>query len=85
MQKGLHNWPKQLEPCDDVLLKQLMDYEVEKVSASGVPIYTSENEHFVDALGLAYLAMVLEFKDLTNMIKDPESTTKIKVANISTN
>ena len=23
MQKGLHNWPKQLEPCDDVLLKHL--------------------------------------------------------------
>ena len=67
-----------LSPFDEVLHKQLIDYCVEKVSASGQPIFTSENEHFVDALGLAYLAMVLEFKELTNMLKDAETTTKVK-------
>lgn len=66
-----------LSPFDEVLHKQLIDYSVEKISANGNPVFTSENEHFVDALGLAYLAMVLEFKDLTNMIKEPETSTKI--------
>lgn len=67
-----------LSPFDEVLHKQLIDYSVEKISISGQPVFTSENEHFVDALGLAYLAMVLEFKDLTNMIKEPETTTKVE-------
>lgn len=59
-----------LSPYDDVLFKQLTDYEVEKTTESGVPKYTSENEHFVDALGLAYLAMVLEFKEITGVIEE---------------
>ena len=70
-----------LSPFDEVLHKQLIDYSVEKISQSGQPIFTSENEHFVDALGLAYLAMVLEFKELTNMMKDPETTNKIAHSN----
>lgn len=67
-----------LSPFDEVLHKQLIDYSVEKISMSGQPVFTSENEHFVDALGLAYLAMVLEFKELTNMMKEPETTTKVE-------
>ena len=65
-----------LSPFDEVLHKQLIDYAVEKIGANGQPVFTSENEHFVDALGLAYLAMVLEFKELTDMIKEPETATK---------
>ena len=56
-----------------------MDYEVEKVSASGVPIYTSENEHFVDALGLANLALVLEFKDLLGIVKEMKTSNRVEV------
>lgn len=67
-----------LSPFDEVLHKQLIDYQVERISQSGVPIYTKENEHFVDALGLAYLAFVLEFESLTKTIKKPEYTTAIK-------
>lgn len=67
-----------LSPFDEVLHKQLIDYSVEKIGANGQPVFTSENEHFVDALGLAYLAMVLEFKELTNMIKEPETSTKVE-------
>lgn len=59
-----------LSPFDETLHKQLIDYEVERVSQSGMPIYTSENEHFVDTLGLAYLAFVLEFPELTNTVKE---------------
>lgn len=67
-----------LSPFDETLHKQLIDYRVEKIGANGQPVFTSENEHFVDALGLSYLAMVLEFKELTNMIKEPETSTKVE-------
>lgn len=70
-----------LSPFDNVLHKQLVDYEVERVAQNGKAIYVSENEHFVDALGLSYLAMVLEFKELTNVVKDPQTATIIKTSN----
>lgn len=72
-----------LSPYDKVLSKQLMDYEVEKVTASGAPIYTSENEHFVDALGLANLALVLEFKDALNIVQEIKTTNKVEIVNKS--
>lgn len=67
-----------LSAFDEVLHKQLIDYCVEKIGANGQPVFTSKEEHFVDALGLAYLAMVLEFKELTNMVQEPETSTKIE-------
>lgn len=66
-----------LSPFDELLHKQLIDYCVEKIGANGQPVFTSVNEHFVDALGLSYLAMVLEFKELTDMLKEPVTSTKI--------
>ena len=72
-----------LSPFDDVLHKQLVNYEVEKINANGKPVYTSIDEHFIDALGLAYLAFVLEFKELTNVMKDPETSSKIVHTNKS--
>ena len=69
-----------LSPYDDVLFKQLVDYEVVQMSKSGVPSYTDENEHFVDALGLAYLAMVLEFKDLTGSIEEIKTTSEFSIS-----
>lgn len=63
-----------LSPYDEVLYKQLIDYSVEKISQSGLPIYTSNNEHFIDALGLAYLAFVLEFPTIAKGIKEIENT-----------
>lgn len=70
-----------MSPYDTILSKQLVDYEVEKITDAGVPKYTSENEHFVDALGLAHLAMVLEFKDLTGVVQDVETTSEFVVSN----
>ena len=64
-----------LSPFDDVLHKQLIDYEVVKIGSNGKPIFTSENEHFIDALGLANLAFVLEFPRLTDVIKEVETQT----------
>lgn len=72
-----------LSPFDDVLHKQLIDYEVVKLSASGDPIFTSVNEHFVDALALANLAFVLEFPALTNVIKTTEVKAIIEHSNRS--
>lgn len=71
-----------LSPFDEVLHKQLIDYEVEKISAFGDPVFSSKNEHFVDALGLAYLAFVLEFRELTQMIKKPETSNKIEFTGV---
>lgn len=63
-----------LSPYDETLHKQLVDYEVIRQSANGQPVFTDVNEHFVDALGLAFLAFVLEFPDLTKTIVDVDFT-----------
>ena len=65
-------------PFDEILHKQLIDYVVEKITENGMPKYTSKNEHFVDALGLAHLAFVLKFPDLTQAIKSIKNTSKIE-------
>ena len=68
-----------LSPWDDTIYNQLINYEVEKITASGIPTFTSKDEHFIDALGLAYLAMVLEFKKLTGVMEDFEVATKTEM------
>ena len=68
-----------LSPWDDTIYNQLINYEVEKITASGIPTFTSKDEHFIDALGLAYLAMVLEFKKLTGVVQDFETATKTEI------
>lgn len=70
-----------LSPFDTVLHKQLTNYEVERIAQNGKPVYTSKDEHFIDALGLAHLAFVLEFKELTNTIKELETSTKMAFSN----
>ena len=68
-----------LSPWVDTIYTQLINYEVEKTTASGVPVFTSKDEHFIDALGLAYLAMVLEFKKLTGVMQDFETASEMKL------
>ena len=68
-----------MSPYDEVLKKQLTDYEV-KVTENGTPKYSSENEHFVDALGLAHLAMVLEFKNLTGIVEEVRATSNFHIS-----
>ena len=60
-----------LSPFDELLHKQLVDYEVIRMSANGNPVFTDVNEHFVDALGLAFLAFALEFPEITKTIEKP--------------
>ena len=66
-----------LSPYDELLYKQLIDYSVERISQAGLPVYTSKNEHFIDALGLAYLAFVLEFPTIAKGIKEISNTTRL--------
>lgn len=70
-----------LSPYDETLYKQLIDYSVVRIGANGQPVFTDENEHFVDCLGLAYLAFVLEFPDITKTVKRIDYTSKIVVSN----
>lgn len=70
-----------LSPFDELLHKQLIDYEVVRIAQNGTEVYSSENEHFVDAFGLAYLAFVLEFVELTNSIKEVKNSSKILHSN----
>lgn len=71
-----------LSPFDETLHKQLIDYSVDHIGADGKPVYTSVNEHFVDALGLAHLAFVLKFPNLTSAIKMPENTSIMEHSNV---
>ncbi len=50
---------------DEVLYRQIINYSVVRVSQSGQPVYTSKDEHALDALMLSTLAFVLEFPDLS--------------------
>ena len=70
-----------LSRYDEVLLRQLMKYEVVSKSNTGIPKYTDVDEHFVDALGLAHLAMVLEFKNLTGLIEEVSNSSKFDITN----
>ena len=70
-----------MSPFDETLHKQLIDYQVERISQFGDPVYSSVNEHFVDALGLAMLAFVLEFPDITGTIQEMKFSTKIEHSN----
>ena len=61
-----------LSPFDELLHTQLINYRVERISSKGEPIFSRENEHFVDTLCLATLAFTLEFPDITKVIDKPD-------------
>jgi hypothetical protein len=44
-----------LDPTDKYLIDQLESYRVVSISQTGKPIYSSENEHALDAMNLALL------------------------------
>lgn len=59
-----------LSPFDDMVWKQMMDYQVVKISATGKPQYTSENEHALDAFMLTILGFTLEFPEITKILEE---------------
>lgn len=71
-----------LSPFDELLSKQLVNYSVERIGSNGKPIFTNKDEHFVDTLGLAYLAFVLEFPDIAKGIQTVDYTCKSTYSNV---
>lgn len=59
-----------LSPFDDMVWKQMMDYQVIKISQNGKPVYTSENEHALDAFMLSIMGFTLEFPNITKILEE---------------
>lgn len=59
-----------LSPFDDMVWKQMMDYQVVRISQSGKPQYTSENEHALDAFMLTMLGFTIEFPNITKVLEE---------------
>lgn len=59
-----------LSPFDEMIWKQMMDYQVIRRSQNGKPIYTSENEHALDAFMLTILGFSLEFPNITKILEE---------------
>lgn len=59
-----------LSPFDDMIWKQMMDYQVIRITQSGKPQYTSENEHALDCLMLTMLGFTLEFPSLVKILEE---------------
>lgn len=57
-----------LNPYDDLLIEQLGSYIVKSISSTGMPTYTDENEHAVDALNLCLLIFEQKYSDLLRRI-----------------
>lgn len=55
---------------DDMLWTQMMNYQVIRKTERGRPIYTSENEHALDALMLTLLGFTLEFPEITKILEE---------------
>lgn len=59
-----------LSQYDDMVWKQMMDYQVIRKTQSGKPVYTSENEHALDALMLTILGFTLEYPEITKILEE---------------
>ena len=53
-----------LDPTDKLLIEQLESYRIETISKTGLPTYTSENEHAVDGLNLCLLIIEQKYGSL---------------------
>lgn len=60
-----------LNENDELIWRQMENYQVVRVSPTGQPIFTSTDEHTIDALMLATLAFQVEMPDLAQIIHQP--------------
>jgi len=61
---------------DTMVKEQLMNYRVIRETVLGQPVFTSENEHALDALMFALLAFTIEHPNIANVIKKTEYARK---------
>jgi hypothetical protein len=65
-----------LSKYDELLMRQVLDYQVVRQTATGQPVFTDENEHALDALMLALLAFTIEHPLIADIIKCAEYARK---------
>ncbi|MEW6770028.1 MAG: terminase family protein [Bacillota bacterium] len=66
-----------ISPFDDELYSQIINYSVVRRTSTGQPVYTSKNEHALDAMMLSILAFVLEFPDVASTLVTPTVNAKV--------
>lgn len=57
-----------LDPKDKTMISQLEEYRVKSISSSGLPVYTDENEHAIDAMNLALLIFEQKYGSLLKKV-----------------
>ncbi len=57
-----------LDPKDKGMISQLEEYRVKSISAAGLPVYTDENEHAIDAMNLALLIFAQKYDSLLKKV-----------------
>lgn len=57
-----------LNPEDAILVEQIKAYHIVSRSSSGLPVYSSENEHALDALNLCLLVFEQKYGELMKRI-----------------
>lgn len=68
-----------LDPTDKTMIQQLEDYRVISISNAGLPVYSSENEHAIDAMNLALLLYEQKYG---NMLKKIVSVKTVLIGNL---
>jgi len=57
-----------LDPSDKYMIEELEEYRVKSISAAGLPTYSSENEHAIDAMNLALLIFAQKYDTLLKKV-----------------
>lgn len=66
-----------VSPFDNMIWQQFMDYRVVKITQSGDPVYTSENEHALDALMLGVLGFAIHYPQITKTMIEFKPATHV--------
>lgn len=57
-----------LDGSDKSMISQLEEYRVKSISSTGLPVYTDENEHAIDAMNLALLLFEQKYGSLLKKV-----------------
>lgn len=66
-----------LSAFDNMIWQQFMDYRVVKITQAGDPVYTSENEHALDALMLCVLGFAIHHPNITKTMIEFKPATHV--------
>lgn len=63
------------DPNDKEIVEQFGAYRIKSISPTGVPVFSSENEHIIDAVNLCLLVFEQNYNDLMKKV----ITTKVSI------